>query len=159
MLHIARGSFWPATLPVDQDRAEVRIYAAVMTGFFLYILLEAAIYAWTVTAAPLFRIVALTHYPRAVLTAFFLCAAAVIPHFASLIAIPSLLDSRIPRLMATAGSAAAGLLWFYFANEARELDYQGIQYLYATRGVFCLAVATVFAFSLNSQQLRARINV
>ena len=157
-VHHRRLHFWPKSLPRDQPRAEVRVYSAVLTGFFLWSLFESAIYAASVELSTLYKLVSLTHHPKIAIGAFFLCATAVIPHFITLIAVPSLLHCRWPRLMATWGAAGSGLLWFYFANLARPLDLGEIQYLYVVRAIWCVLVSSVFAISLNAQLLRAQIN-
>lgn len=158
-MHISMHDFWPPALPINQDRVEVRIYAGAMTLLFFGWSMEAAVAGALIEQSPLYKIVSLTHYPLLMLSAFFLAALAVIPHLVSLIAIPSILTCRWPRLIAFYGSCFSSVLWFYFANCARPLDYGELPYLYVARALMCMVVASVFAFSLNAQQLRSRIDV
>lgn len=151
--------YWPQLLPLNQDRTEVRILSAVLTGFFICHLMEPALYAATVDESILARVVDLSGYPPAVLFVFFACAAAVVPHFVSLLCMPRFLNCRLPRVLACYGALVAALLWFYLANLALPLDAGPLSYIYAGRALMNLFVGAVFGFSLNSQQLRELLHV
>lgn len=154
MMHISIGHFWPKSLPLDQNRSEVRIYAAIMTALFIYFMMESGLSALTVPQTPLFKVVSLSHHPHVTALAFFICVAMVIPHVLTLVFFPGFLSRKEPRLIASYGARGCALLWFYFANLARPLDFGELPYFYMARAVLCLLVAAVFAYSLNSQQLR-----
>lgn len=151
-------AFWPPSLPHDQDRAEVRILAAVLTFFFVCHLVEPGVYAAGVQTSIFYKVVALTRHPELMLVLLFGCAALVVPHLISLLFLPRMLDCRLPRQMACAGACGAAMLWAYLGTLAVPLDADVLPFLYWLRGFVDLGVGFVFAFSLNSQQLREFIH-
>ena len=153
------NSAWPQALPRNQDRAEVRLLAASLTGVFIYFTLEPALYAGSVEESVLARVLALTGHAGWWLAALYLCMAMLVPHFVSLLVMPRFLECRTPRVLATYGAMAGGLLWFVFADLARPLDVGPLPYLFGARAVVNVLVAGIFAFSLNSQQLREMLHV
>ena len=141
-------------VPRNQDRAEVRVMAAVIAGLAIYHMLEPALYAAGVPTSVLAKVTVMSRHPNVMMTLMFGAAALVAPHLISLIFMPRLLNCRTPRLMACYGCLLAALLWFYFANLALPIDAGNLSYLYASRAVLDLFIAGVFAFSLNAQQIR-----
>lgn len=150
---------WPPILPRNQDRTEVRILAAIVTGGFGYFMAEPVMYAWSVDTSLLLKVTFLAGHPTLVLLLMALCVALLVPHFVSLLVLPRFLDCRAPRLMAFAGALGACVIWFYLADLARPLDVGPLPYLYLGRSFANLVMAAVFAFSLNSQQLREMLHV
>lgn len=149
---------WPKSLPVDQDRTEVRILSVVLTLFFAEHLIEPAMYATFVHESRTQWVISLTGAPNAARILLFLWVVLVVPHFISLIAFPQFLHLKWPRRFACAGASGAALTWFYFANLAWPLDAGVLPWMYAIRAVWDLFVAAVLAFSLNSQLLRPLIH-
>lgn len=145
---------WGQRLPPNQDKAEVRFYAVVLTGFFIADLLEPIIYGAGVSASMLFRVIALTHFPMLVLALFGLLAALVMPHFVSLLFMPRFLACRAPRKMACAAACCTALLWAWLGTLAQPLDAGALPYLYWFKAAGTALLAGVFALSLNTQLLR-----
>lgn len=149
---------WPASLPHDQDRAEVRLLSFALTFFFAEHLFEPAMYAAFVELSQIHWVLKLTPAPALFTFLLFFWVLLAVPHVLVLLFFPGYLGHRWPRKLACAGASGAALTWFYFALKALPLDVGVLPYLFGVRALLDLMVAAIFAFSLNSQLLRTLIN-
>ena len=145
---------YATSLPVGQDRAEVRLMSLVITGGFLFGLLEPVFYILSVPASTLAHVAALS-VPRLIAGLFLAAAAMTLPHFGSLLFFPRLLEKRGPRKWATWGAMLSAVLWAYLGTLAQPLDLNLLPLLYWLNAVGCVIVGGVYGFSLNSQQIRS----
>lgn len=144
-----------AKLPADQDRAEVRIYAAAMTVFFMFGCLSPAFFIFLVPhsdVAVTTRVTSLPSYMIA--TSFLISGLMALPHLVSLIWLPQYLRRREPRLAAIYGAILAGMSWLYLGVTAEPLDFGDAPWAYWAKAIGCALVAMIYAYSLNNQQLR-----
>lgn len=145
-------------LPIDQDRAEVRLRTAVLVLLFSAHMLEPAIYALSVGDSMLFKVVRMSWSPALTLSAFFSSAAMMAPLLFSLMFLPRLLHCRAPRQLACAGAAMAAVLWGYCGTLALPMDSGALPRIYWFRSAADLLVAGVFALSLNNQLIRSLLD-
>lgn len=144
-----------AKMPADQDRAEVRIYAAAMTVFFMFGCLSPAFFIFLVPASDVAITTRVTTIPSVMIAISFLASAIMaLPHLVSLVGLPQHLRRREPRLWAIWGAAIAGLTWLYLGVTVEPLDFGDAPWAYWCKAIGCLLVAGVYAYSLNSQLLR-----
>lgn len=145
------------TLPVDQTRAEVRIMAFVITLLFAGGCLRSAFLIASCARTALTKVTALSHEPLVFVVLFMLAAAATVPHLWALAHPKADLSCKWPRKLATGGTALAGLVWAYLGNLSIPLDAPTWPY-FAKSFACVLLVGGVYAFSLNSQQVRQNEN-
>lgn len=150
MPHLLRPSELLAIsrMPKDQQRFEVRLYAAIVT--FLFILSSAAP-AMLVLFDPV-----KTPMHWFVSAMFWLSVALTIPHLFTLVFMPRLLSRRKPRLLAVWGATIAAFVWLFLGVHADPTQYgeDPSPWFYWLRALGCLLVAAIYAWSLNNQQLR-----
>jgi hypothetical protein len=146
-------------LPHDQNRAEVRIMAALITGAFLFGQLVPLLYVLGVPGSVLHQLAGAGYVPPyCVAAAFVLVALAALPHFIAVVFRPDTLEHKLPRRMAALSAFGAATIWLYLAQLALSLGCFGvIPALYVLNIVGCVTVAGLFGFSVNAQQLRERI--
>lgn len=144
------------SLPQDQDRAEVRFGAAVITGLFLYkFIFEPLFYMVTVPGSIIAAVARMGHSEYWIIGAFSLCAVLMSPHMVALAFAPHSLHKRWPRKLAARGAALAGVVWAMLGANAGPLDVAGpVELFYWINAFICVVVGGVYGFSLNSQQLR-----
>jgi hypothetical protein len=144
------------SLPKDQDRAEVRVGAAVITGLFLYKFIIEPLFSLMTLPGSLLSITAkMGHSEYWVIAALVTCSALVLPHMAALLFAPSTLHQRWPRKMAARGAVLAAVTWACLGANAIPLDVDGpVAVFYWINAFICAVVGGVYGFSLNSQQLR-----
>lgn len=141
------------SLPTDQGRVEIRIMAAVITLFFIGGCIQPVWLLVTQAPTPLVRIMMVSQVPIGVATLFLLAALAALPHLWALVLHPEQLACKWPRKLATAGAALGSLLWIYVGNLSIPLDSPTLIYFLKSFGC-AVFVGGVYAFSLNSQQVR-----
>jgi len=148
------------SLPRDQDRTEVRILSAIITGFFLFAwLIKPVVYMWTVKGSAIWKAASAASMPNWIIAALFVIAALVtLPHLFMLVFRPDLLHCKLPRKMAGYAAGGAAVLWLYLAVNVLSTRSAGLIWLYLGNMLSCLAVGYTYGFSVNSQQLRERIN-
>ena len=143
-----------ASLPANQDRAEVRILATLVTAGFLISLAEPLVYLFLVPASLVSKVAALAPSIYCVAAAFLLCFLATVPHLFALMFQPSKLHVAWPRKAAAGGAVGAAIVWLYLATLALPLDVGAVEWAYLTRTVGSLLVGGTYGVSLNAQQLR-----
>lgn len=142
-------------LPADQDRAEVRIYAAFLTGIFVLMSLSPGLFILMDRGSDLARTTRITQVPGfAIALSFFVAAFLAIPHLISLVGLPHYLKKRWPRLCAIWGAVIAGFTWLYLGVTAEPLDFGDPPWAYWLKSIGCALIAGVYAYSLNNQLLR-----
>lgn len=146
-------------LPLNQDRAEVRIMAAIITGAFLFGQLAPLLFMFGVPGSMLHLLAGTGPIPRyCTAAAFALLGLLALPHFIAVVFLPHTLDHKLPRRMAAGAAFGAAVLWLYFTQVAWNFGGLGIiPGLYLLNIVGCVVVAGTFGFSVNAQQLRERI--
>lgn len=148
----ARRAF---SLPSDQNRTEVRIYAAMLTVGLALMLCEPIFYLLAVPdslISTVAKLVQPSHWIVAAVYGFAL--AAVLPHLFVLCAMPTRLALRWPRQFAGWAAFAAGCMWIYLAYKAIPLDYGLLWAAYIVRALCSVSLAFAFGFSVNAQDLR-----
>jgi hypothetical protein len=148
-----------ASLPSDQNKAEVRIYAALLTiAFISFLMGEPLIYLLSVPDAMIIRVASLAPSQWSIVAAFAICLFVTIPHLCSLLFAPGSLSSRWPRRFATYGGIGCAVTWIYLGNLAIPLDTGSLEIGYFLRSAFSLLMAGAYAFSMNAQQGREILN-
>jgi hypothetical protein len=150
--------YWPATLPMNQDRSEVRWGSAVLTMFFIAHLIEPTLYAASVDSSIMFKVAQLTGWPNVVMGVFVVAAALMVPHLFALFFMPDKLANKVPRKLAIAGACMASFTWMYLANMARPLDVGPLSLIYLYRSIFDAAIALAYATSVNNQSVRKALH-
>lgn len=148
----ARRAF---SLPVDQNRTEVRIYASMLTIGLALMLCEPILYLLAVPDAPIAtvaRLVQPSHW--AVVFVYGAALFAVVPHLVILCGLPEQLALRWPRQCAGWAAFAAGCMWIYLAYKAYPLDLGLLWLAYVVRALASVSLAFAFGFSVNAQDLR-----
>jgi len=131
--------------------------AIVITGTFLYNLLETVMYMLTVPTAMVHKVAGLSQIPHSLFVfagIFIGCALMTVPHFYSLCFAPDKLSRRLPRKLATRATMIASVAWAWLAALAMPLDAGMLPFMYFLNCAGCVIVGLVYGFSLNSQQLR-----
>lgn len=142
----------------DQNRAEVRIYAALTTAGFMLSMLEPMFYLLTVPEAMIVRVAGLAPSAWCVFAAFALCMCATLPHLVALILRPHTLARRWPRRFAAYGSFGSAVTWVYLANLAYPMDVGGLEWAYVIRAVGSIFVGLTYGFSVNADQGREALH-
>lgn len=145
------------SFPVDQQKAEVRLMAVVITGTFLYNLLETVMYLATVETSMVRKVAGLSTLPgnsNVFIGLFLLSAALTVPHFLALCFAPERLSQRMPRKLATRATMIAAVAWAWLSALSFPLDVGFLPFMYFLNSAGCVIVGLVYGFSLNSQQLR-----
>lgn len=150
--------FWPKSLPINQDRTEVRMLALLVNFFYYLNVMETTTLAASVESSAIHLVVAMSGNSMGVVVIFLVAAAMMLPHLLSLVFMPRWLSCRSPRQLACAGASFTALTWFYLSYLAWHLPLETVSLLYAFRASVHLAFAAVLAFSLNSQQIRPRFD-
>ena len=152
--YIARST----TLPADQNRTEVRLYATLITVGFALSLLEPIFYLFAVPEAMIVRVSSLAPSIWCVAAAFGLCLLATLPHLFILLFMPTSLWERWPRRFAAYATFGSAVCWVYLANLAYPMDVGYLEWAYALRAVGSIIVGLTFGFSVNAQQGREQLN-
>lgn len=143
------------SLPLDQDKSEVRIYAALLTAIAGYFLVAEPVFVLLVVPqSPIFRVASAAPSVWCVITAFLLCFLCLIPHLVSLVFAPRSLSKRWPRSLAAKASFGAAVIWLYLCNLSLPMDLGSIEWSYGLRAVCALMLAFSYGFSVNAQQGR-----
>jgi hypothetical protein len=157
--HVKRLIARARSFPHDQQRTEVRIKSAIITGFFLYAwLLKPVAYMWTVKGSAIWKAATAASLPNWVIAAMFVgCAIATLPHLLTLCFKPDWLHCKLPRKMAGFAAGLAAVLWLYLAVNVLSTRSAGLVWMYLGNVGACLLVGYDYGFSVNSQQLRERV--
>lgn len=147
-----------SAVPVDQNRAEVRIYAALTTAGFMLSMLEPLFYLLTVPEAMIVRVASVAPSMWCVFAAFSLCLAATVPHLFALLFQPHSLGNRWPRRFAAYGTFGSAVTWLYLANLAYPMDVGGLEWAYALRALGSMLVGLTYGFSVNADQGREALD-
>ena len=148
----ARRAF---SLPRNQDRTEVRIYASMLTIGLALMLCEPILYLLAVPDAPIATVAQLVHPTSWLVVAVYgVALAAVLPHLVILCLMPSRLPLRWPRQWAGWAAYAACCMWIFLAYKAYPLDYGLLWAAYLVRALCSMSLAFAFGFSVNAQDLR-----
>ncbi|WP_390342383.1 hypothetical protein ACFJIS_19055 [Variovorax boronicumulans] len=141
--------------PPEQDRMEVRVYAAYVTLAFMNDLIGPITYVFKLEPTMLFKVASLSPSNYFVGALFLAALVLMVPHCLHLIFMPNRLSIRWPRRLATVAGVISCLTWFYLAQLARPLDIgPSLQWLYGRQALESLGVSALFAISLNAQLLR-----
>ncbi|QHJ00128.1 hypothetical protein GT347_20370 [Xylophilus rhododendri] len=138
----------------NQDRAEVRVQAIFIAVIFLLLLVEPLYYVYTVPGAMIAKVASTAPSEWCITGAFGLCFASMLPHLWTLLFRPDLLDQKGYRIAATFSALGASVTWIVLANLAIPMDVGGLEWAYGIRALATLCIAGIYAFSVNSQQLR-----
>lgn len=142
-------------LPRDQDRAEVRIYAAFLTAVFILSCFSPALFILLDPGSDVAKTTRVTQIPGfAIAFAFIAAGILAIPHFITLVGLPNYLRKREPRLCAIWGAVIAGFTWLYLGVTVEPLDFGDPPWSYWLKAIGCALIAGVYAYSLNNQLLR-----
>lgn len=147
-----------ASLPEDQNKAEVRLYAALITVGFALSLIEPIFYLYAVPQAMVFRVASLAPSAWCVAASFGLCLVAMVPHMMSLLFCPETLHKRWPRRFAAYATFGSAVTWLYLANLALPMDAGRLEWAYALRAIGSIVVGVTYGYSLNAQQGRELLN-
>lgn len=146
-------------LPLNPDRTEVRIMAAVITLGFVAHSLKSAYYLLMVGVGPLARVVRDSPIPTGCIAALFVLAAlATLPHVVSLTFMPRTLACKFPRRAAAYSALGIAVAWLYLANRAYPMHLGGVWAVYLCNMLGCVVVSMTYGFSVNAQQLRERLS-
>lgn len=145
------------SLPIDQDKWEVRFSVGVITAFFIGDLIRSAMYIFTHSPSPLTTVAELSRVPMVVACVMMFSAILAIPHIWTLAFRPKNLHRTRARQLATYGGAIATLTWLFVAGTAYPLDLGMAALGYWGKALGCLIVSYVYAHSINSQQNREAI--
>jgi hypothetical protein len=140
------------SLPLNQDKAEVRIYAALLTGVAGYFLVAEPIFVLlTVPQSPLHRVASLAPSIWCVVIAFIVCLACMTPHLIALLFRPSSLSARWPRSVAAKAAFGAAVIWIYLANLSLPMDLGAVEWAYGLRALGALMLSFSYGYSVNAQ--------
>lgn len=149
--YVARAT----SLPLDQNKTEVRMYAASVTAIAGYFLIAEPIFVLlTVPQSPMFKVASAAPSVYCVAAAFSLCLMCLIPHLFALVFRPKSLNTQWPRKLAALASFGSAVAWVYMANLSLPLDLGGIELAYVLRAIGALSLAFNYAYSVNAQQGR-----
>jgi hypothetical protein len=148
------------SLPVNQDRAEVRLLATLLTAGFALFLFEPIFYLLAVPSAPISRVARLAPSHWYVVAAFAACLLATLPHLFDLCFRSQRLGNPCPRRRAALASIGAAVTWLYLAVLAYPLDMGLVVPLaYGMRASGSLVLGLAYGISINAQQLRSLLHV
>lgn len=142
------------TLPEDQHKAEVRLYASLITIGFALLLIEPIFYLQWVPMSMVSKVAGLAPWKHCVTAAFGICLAAMTPHLVSLLFRPRSLGVKWPRRCAGYAALGGAVTWLYLAVLAVPLDAGGLEFAYAIRMLGCAVIGVTYGFSINAQQGR-----
>lgn len=145
-------------LPRNQDKAEVRALAAIVTAGLLVSMAEPLFYLFLVPSSLVSRVAGMAPSVYCVAAAFAVCLLLTLPHLVALLCFPRTLHMAWPRRMAAHGAVGAAVVWLYLASLATPLDLGAVEWAYGLRAMGSLLVGGAYGVSLNAQQLRECIN-
>lgn len=145
----------PIPTAEQQDHLEVRLLTMYLTLSFINDLVGPITYIYQLSPSLLYKVASLSHGSWAVGAMF--CAALVlaVPHAVALIFFPRTLATRWPRKAATLAAVIVTVNWCYLAILSLPLDAGPLVWLYLRQAAESVALAFLYAISLNAQLLRA----
>lgn len=141
--------------PLDQNRAEVRMYAAVTAILLVLLMIEPTVYLLSVPESVYARTMTISRLPFwAVVYIHLGLVMAALPHLTDLVFRPGRLILLWPRATACIAAFGAACMWLYAATMAYPLDY-GLAWLaYFVRATVLGGIAFILGWSVNAQHLR-----
>lgn len=139
------------SVPKDQNKTEVRLYAALTTVGFMLLLIEPIFYLLKVPGSVVLRVASLTPSIWCVATPFILALLMTLPHLAALAFWPDQLWRRWPRRFSAYAAFLAAVTWIYLANLAMPLDAGAVEWAYVIRALGSIVIGLTYGFSLNAQ--------
>lgn len=143
-----------ASMPKDQNKTEVRIYAALTTVGFMLLLIEPIFYLFKVPGSVVLRVASLTPSIWCVAAPFVLSMIMTLPHLVALVFCPDQLWRRWPRRFSAYAAFLAAVTWIYLANLAMPIDAGAVEWAYVIRALGSIVIGLTYGFSLNAQQGR-----
>lgn len=144
-------------LPQNQDKAEVRTLATLVTAGFLGSLIEPLVYLFFVPASLISRVAGMAPSEFLVASAFSVALVCTVPHLLALLFVPKKLAVEWPRKLATFGAFLAAVAWLYLVALAMPMDVGLVEWAYGARVACSLLVGGAYGVSLNAQHLRQQL--
>jgi hypothetical protein len=143
------------SIPLNQDKVEVRIYAALLTAVAGYFLIgEPILDLLTVPQSPIRSVAGLAPSIWCVVAAFTICALGLLPHLLMLLFNPTALWRKWPRSVAAKSALGAAVIWIYLMNLSLPMDLGAIEWTYGLRALGALLLSFSYGYSVNAQQGR-----
>lgn len=143
------------SLPIDQNRAEVRMYASVTALLLVLLMIEPTVYLAAVPDAIYTRTMRVSRLSFEVLVGMHIAlATTAIPYLANLLFMPDKLRTLWPRTFACVAAFFAACVWLYAATMAYPLDYGMVWVAYLVRSLVLGGIAFILGWSVNAQHLR-----
>lgn len=143
-----------SSVPANQNKTEVRIYAALTTVGFMLLLVEPIFYLYKVPGSIVSQVSSLAPSVWCIVACFGICLGMTIPHLFALLFRPDQLWRKWPRRFAAYAALGAAVTWIYLANLAMPLDAGAVEWAYAIRALGSMVIGLTYAFSVNAQQGR-----
>lgn len=141
--------------PQQQDHLEVRLLAAYVTLEFLKSLIGPIVYILQLSPSLISQVALRSGHPDVIAGMFIAAGVLATPHALSLVFLPRTLEVRWPRKFATLAACLVTLAWAYLAVLTFPLDVSPMFWLYVREAASNVALAFIYAVSLNAQLLRA----
>lgn len=154
---IRHYAFLSKNMPVEQDKAEVRMQSLFVTLIFVLLCLEPVFYILTVPGSMIARISLLAPSVWCIVASFSIASLATIPHMYALLTHSGPPNDQLFKIWAALASFGAALVWIYLANLAYPLDAGWLEWAYALRSAICLCIASIYGYSVNAQQMKEAI--
>lgn len=145
--------------PEQQDHLEVRLLAMYVTVEFINSLVGPLTYIYQLTPSLIYQVASRSGNPNAVAAMFAAALVLAAPHAIALVCFPRSLALRWPRKFATLAACLVALTWGYLAVLTFPLDVGSLFWLYVREVASYMALAFLYAVSLNAQLLRAIFKV
>lgn len=139
---------------LGDSRVEVRSLSFVVFALFFYQLAEPGFYISSVSESLFYRVAGLNHMRAPIAFAFFLAAALILPHLASLAFFPDQLHRKLPRKLAAYAAIGGSFVWGFLGYKAWPLDYDWLSGICLLRAFIDLWLGVVLGISVNAQQAR-----
>lgn len=143
------------SLPADQNRVEVRMYASVTALLLVLLMIEPTVYLAAVPDAIFARTMRVSRFSfDALVCIHFALAFTALPYLANLLFLPAKLRVIWPRTFACIAAFIAACMWLYAATLSYPLDYGIVWVAYLVRSVVLGGIAFILGWSVNAQHLR-----
>lgn len=153
LLHGMRSASIPTA--EQQDHLEVRLLTMYLTLSFINDLVGPITYIYQLAPSLLYKVASLSHGSWAVGAMFCVALVLALPHAFALVFFPRTLAVRWPRKAATLAAVIVTVTWCYLAILSLPMDAGPLFWLYLRQAVESVALAFLYAISLNAQLLRA----
>lgn len=143
------------SLPADQNRVEVRMYASVTALLLVLLMIEPTVYLAAVPDAIYARTMRVSRVSfDALVCIHIFLALTAIPYLLNLLFLPTKLRTIWPRSFACVAAFAAACMWLYAATLSYPLDYGLVWVAYLVRSLVLGGIAFILGWSVNAQHLR-----